>query len=387
MTVAENEQSQQEKTEPPSPKKLEDARKKGQVARSRELPMMLVMIGGAITLLLLQKSFGTQLQAIMASGLRVDISAAEMPAATLGDAIASGVVMLFPLWLVVIVAAVLGNLLPSGFIFSVEALRPQLSKLSPLAGMKRLFGPNGLAELVKAMLKFALVAVVAVVLLAALSDDLLGLARRPVANALGETATILGFAFLALSAALILIAAADVPFQIWQHRRKLRMTKQELKDEHKETEGRPEVKSRIRGLQQELANRRMMEAIPSADVVAMNPTHFAVALKYDSSTMKAPLVVAKGQDLLALRIKQVAQDNNVPLFQHPLLARALYRTTALGDEIPPRLYLAVAQVLSYVMGLKGGKARPPEIEVDEDLLKAPMARPRRGAAARRQRTS
>lgn len=383
--MAENEQSQQEKTEPPSPKRLEDARKKGQIARSRELPMMFVMISGAITLLLLRQPLGQQLEAIMAAGLTVDPNAAQIPAATLATAIQSGVVMLIPLWLVVVVAAVLGNLLPSGFIFSAEAVRPQLSKLSPVAGLKRLFGPNGLAELVKAMVKFALVAVVAVVLLALLADDLLGLARRPVANALGETAAILGFAFLVLSAALIVIAAADVPFQVWQHRRKLRMTKQELKDEHKETEGRPEVKSRIRGLQQELANRRMMEAVPDADFVAMNPTHFAVALKYDSSTMKAPRVVAKGQDLLALRIKQIAQENGVPLFQHPLLARALYRTTALGDEIPPRLYLAVAQVLSYVMGLRTGQPAPPEIEIDSDLLDLPMVRPRRGAVPRPQR--
>lgn len=343
---------------------------------------MLVMISGAMTLLLLREPLGRQLETIMAAGLRVDPNAAQIPAATLADAIGSGMAMLLPLWIVVIVAAVMGNLMPSGFIFSLEAVRPQLSKLSPLAGLKRLFGPNGLAELIKALVKFALVAAVAVALLAALADDLLGLARLPVANALGETAAILGFAFLALSAALIVIAAADVPFQVWQHRRKLRMTKQELKDEHKETEGKPEVKSRIRGLQQELANRRMMEAVPSADVVAMNPTHFAVALKYDSASMKAPRVVAKGQDLLALRIKQIAQENGVPLFQHPLLARALYRTTALGDEIPPRLYLAVAQVLSYVMGLRNGNPVPPEIEVDSDLLDSPMARPRRGRAPR-----
>ncbi len=374
--MAENEQSQQERTEPATPKRLEDARKKGQVARSRELSMMLVMVVGAAACLVLQPYFAARLQAILRGNLtqrfETGLDSIDLVAA-LGSAASDGVWMLMPLFAVVIVAAIAGTTAIGGFVFSLESAKPSLSKLNPITGLKRVFGVNGLVELLKAIAKFLFVGSVATLLLLQLQERFLGLGRQPVLDALDEAAALIGGAFILLSVTLVLIAAVDTPFQLWQHRRKLKMTKQELKDEHKETDGRPEVKSRIRSLQQEAATRRMMEAVPTADVVTTNPQHFAVALKYDQGRMRAPRVVAKGADLIALRIRRLAIRHGVPLFEHPPLARALFNTTKLGEEIPPRLYTAVAQVLTYVYQLRsaavGRRVVLPEIQVDDDLTR------------------
>jgi flagellar biosynthetic protein FlhB len=374
--MAENENSQQERTEPATPKRLEDARKKGQVARSRELSMMSVMVLGAAACLVLQPYFAERLKGILRGNLErrfeTGLDSIDLPAA-LGAAGLEGLWMLMPLFGVVAVAAIAGTTAIGGFIFSFESAKPTLSKLNPLTGLKRVFGVNGLVELLKAIAKFLFVGLVATLLLLKLKERFLGLGRQPVLDALDEAGALIGGAFILLSATLVLIAAVDTPFQLWQHHRKLKMTKQEVKDEHKETEGRPEVKSRIRGLQQEVANRRMMEAVPTADVVTTNPQHFAVALKYDQGRMRAPRVVAKGADLIALHIRRLAKQHGVPLFEHPPLARALFHTTKLGQEIPPRLYSAVAQVLTYVYQVKqAAGARGlvlPEIEVDDDLTR------------------
>ena len=203
-------------------------------------------------------------------------------------------------------------------------------------------------------------------------DRLLALGKQPIGEAIIGALKICGMSLLVVSLGLLVIAAFDAPFQLWQHQKKLRMTRQQVKDEFKETEGRPEVKARIRALQQEVATRRMMEELPTADVVITNPTHFAVALKYDEGRMGAPKVIAKGKDLLAQRIREVASEHRVPLFSAPPLARVLYRTTEIGDEIPARLYTAVAQVLAYIYQLnetlRPGQRRPepPVPEIDED---------------------
>jgi flagellar biosynthetic protein FlhB len=255
--------------------------------------------------------------------------------------------------------------------------------MSPIKGIKRIFSANSLNELVKAMAKFGLVATFAVLWLWWSVDELLSLGHQPIQTAIHDALRICAMSLLVVSASLILIAAADVPFQLWNYRKKLRMTRTEIRDEFKETEGRPEVKSRIRMLQQHVATRRMMQAVPTADVVVTNPTQFAVALKYDEHRMGAPRVVAKGRRNVAARIRELAAQNNVPVFSAPPLARALFRSTEVGHEIPQALYTAVAQVLAYIFQLKTAAAYgrrqpvPPQPEVDESMFQNSGARRRR----------
>lgn len=277
-------------------------------------------------------------------------------------------------WLIVLTGvAVVAPMGLSGWSFSTEVLKFKGERINPVAGMKRLFSARGLMELLKAMAKFLLVGTVAVLVLQWLADRFVGLGRQPIDTALAHAGWLMAVCFMLFSSALIVIAAVDIPFQLWDHAKKLRMTKQEVKDETKETEGRPEVRSRIRSLQQQLSRRRMLEDIPIASVVVTNPTHYAVALRYEAEEMDAPRVVAKGADLLALKIREIAVEHGVPVFEAPPLARALYQTTEVGDEIAERLYVGVAQVLTYVYQLDSYLARgglepePPEITIpDED---------------------
>jgi flagellar biosynthetic protein FlhB len=261
-----------------------------------------------------------------------------------------------------------------GWSFSTKSLAPNLEKLDPIKGLGRIFGWRGLMELAKALAKFLLIAAVAGALIMYMAPQLLQLGDEPLRRALAHAGGILGLSFVVLSAALIVIAAVDVPFQLWQHAKQLRMTRQEVKDEFKETEGRPEVKGRIRQLQREMAQRRMMEEVPKADVVVTNPTHFAVALKYDRK-MNAPKVVAKGVDLVAANIRGIAEQHEITMFEAPPLARALYYSTDLGQEIPAGLYVSVAQVLAYVYQLKTAHgagetapAPPADLPVPDEFL-------------------
>ncbi len=368
------EQPQQERTEQPTPKRLLDARKKGQVPRSRELTAALVMVSGAGACLLGGRKMLGDMADLLHSGLSFPVRAGadpEMMTEAFAVGIASGLGAIAPLLVVLLGAAVLSPTLTGGWSFSLEAMKPKLEKLSPAKGLKRIFGAKGLVELVKAMAKALVVTGVAVLLLLKLSGDLLALGTGPLLPSLDAAAGLVGFALLILSASLILIAGVDVPFQLWNHKRQLKMTRQEVKDELKETDGRPEVKSRIRALQQERSRQRMMLEVPTADVVITNPTHFAVALRYDDGRMRAPVVVAKGVDEVAARIREIAEEHRVPLFEAPPLARALHRTVELGEEIPPRLYAAVAQVLSWIYQVKnarGGEPWPerPQIEVEDE---------------------
>jgi flagellar biosynthetic protein FlhB len=358
--VAENDTDQQERTEQPSAKRLDDARARAQVPRSRELAMTFVVLAGAAVLWGGQPYFAAGLQSLFELGLRVPRSAALDEASlvrALGDALFVALELLTPLFLAVTGAALAAALAFGGFVFSFEALAPKLEKLNPVAGLKRIFGWNGLAELVKALAKVLVVVLVAAWLLRGLTADFMSLSTLTLEAGLKRAAWLLSVSFTGLAASLVLIAAADVPYQYWQHRRKLKMTRQETRDEQKETEGRPEVRSRIRSLQRAIATRRMMTAVPQADVVVMNPTHFAVALRYDAAAMKAPRVLAKGADLLALNIRRIAEAHKVPVFEHREFARALYYTSEVGKEISPRLYVAVAQVLTYIYQLTGRAAR------------------------------
>ncbi len=349
-----DEQQQQDKTEQPTPKRIEDARKKGDVPRSRELTMAGVMLSGASTLLILAEPIGQRLTNAFASGLVVERSQLYDPnsiALTFGEVAVESMLAFAPFALVLIGAVFLGASLIGGWSFSMKAVAFKVERINPAKGIKKVFSANSLNELVKAIAKFGLVGVIAVIWLWWSVEDLLSLGSQPVGIAIGQSLKICGVSLLIVSSGLILIAAADVPFQLWNYKKKLRMTRREVKDELKDTEGRPEVKSRIRALQQQIATRRMMEDLPTADVVVTNPTHFAVALKYDEKSMGAPRVIAKGKDLVAQRIRELATNHSIPLFSAPPLARALFRTTDIGQEIPGKLYTAVAQVLAYIFQL------------------------------------
>lgn len=374
------EEAQQDRTEQATPKRREDARKKGDVPRSRELTMTGVMLSGASALLLLAGPIGGDLADAFASGFTIErelLLDERYLVPALAEIASRGFLSLVPLAVVLLCAVFFSAAAIGGWSFSLKAAAFKAERLNPLKGIKRVFGANGLNELVKAMAKFSLVAVIAVSWLWYSTGDLLSLGRQPVTEAIGNALQLCGVSLLIVSLGLIVIAAFDVPFQLWQYEKKLRMTRQQVKDEFKETEGRPEVKARVRALQQQIATRRMMEELPTADVVITNPTHFAVALKYDDSSMGAPKVIAKGKDLVAKRIREVATEHGVPLFSAPPLARVLFRTSEIGDEIPARLYTAVAQILAYIYQLnetlRPGQRRPlpPVPEIDEDEFPYP----------------
>ncbi|MFA7095480.1 MAG: flagellar biosynthesis protein FlhB [Gammaproteobacteria bacterium] len=372
------EESGQERTERATGKRLREAREKGQIPRSRELNNMVMMLAASGGLVLLGQGMLQSLQGILRQAFQVERDSLFDPVAMLqsfGHLFGDALMLLAPFLLLMIVAAVIGPLAIGGWSFSAQALTLKWERLNPVKGLGKIFSWRGLVELGKALAKFAVVATVAVTLLWNLASELLGLGFEPYERAFDHAVSLFVKAFIILSASLVLIAAVDVPFQLWDYARQLRMTRQEVKDEFKETEGRPEVKSRIRRLQRELAQRRMMEEVPKADVVITNPTHYAVALRYDQDKMKAPRVVAKGSDLVAARIRAVASEHRVPIFSAPPLARAIYFSTEIGREIPAGLYVAVAQVLAYVYQLKtwapgGARPEPPaDLPVPEEFLK------------------
>lgn len=283
---------------------------------------------------------------------------------------------LTPFYIAVLLAATLIPPLVGGLNFSTKALAPKFSKLNPMTGLKRMFSVQSLMEVLKAVSKFGLVATVAILILDHNRNRFLGLGFMPPHEAMAEGISIVAWALFILSCTLLVVAAIDVPFQLYQHNKQLKMTKQEVKDEYKDTEGKPEVKSKLRSRQREIAQSRMMAAVPDADVVITNPTHYAVALKYDPEKMLAPIVVAKGADHLALQIKKVAMANDVMILNSPPLARSIYYHTELEREIPQGLFLAVAQVLAYVFQLQqfqqGKGPNPgvvPDFPVPDDLRK------------------
>lgn len=365
------EESQQDRTEQATPKRRQDARKKGDVPRSRELTMTGVMLTGATSLLLMAAPVGHSIRLAFSDALVIergqvfDDAYLTIAFAEIGGGVFKS---LIPLAIVLIAAVFLSAVSIGGWSFSTQALAPKLERINPVKGIRRVFSANSLNELLKALAKFSLIAAIAVVWLWHSVDELIGLGREPISSGVIHAFRICGVSLLVVSCGLLLITAVDVPFQLWQYQKKLRMTRQQVKDEFKDTEGRPEVKNRIRILQQQLATRRMMEELPMADVVITNPTHFSVALRYDDSAMGAPKVIAKGKDLLAGRIREVAVAHGVPLFSAPPLARSLFRSTDIGEEIPAKLYTAVAQVLAYIYqigdALRPGEA-PPEPPVPD----------------------
>lgn len=359
------EDSGQDRTEEPTGKRLDEARKKGQIARSQELSMTVVLVAGAVGLWLFG---GAMAEAIFVIGRRLfSLERDELfDEQVVGhELLASLSQLLWPVlgWLgVVALAALIGGTLLGGFNFSSEAIGFKWNKLSPLAGLKRMFGPKGLIELVKSIAKVVVIGLASYLLLQSLFDSILHLSAESFPGNLIRALDLVLWIVVVTCASLALIAAIDVPFQLWDHHRQLMMTKQEVRDEHKESEGNPEIKSRIRRMQYQMSARRMMAEVPKADVVVVNPEHFSVALRYDAAK-GAPRLIAKGSDELAMKIREIARANNVPIVSAPPLCRALFHSTKLDQEIPEGLFVAVAQVLAYVMQLKSwrsGKGRRPK---------------------------
>jgi flagellar biosynthetic protein FlhB len=364
-----------ERTEEPSQRRLQQAREHGQVPRSQELANFATMIGGSAVLVATGAHVFARLGDIMQSGLSIDVASIADPdsmKATLGASMFQAIMLLLPMLGTIVVLVIAAALALGGWNFSPQALAPDFSRMNPLKGFGRLFGLRGFSDLLKALLKCVVVGAVCAAICVHLFHDVLSLGHMAPKAAIGRGAGLLGWAFVCLCGSLAVVAVVDVPLQIFQCNRSMRMTRQELRDEAKDSEGRPETKRRIRQMQQAIARRRMMHKVPKADVVIVNPTHFAVALKYDPANMRAPLVLAKGVDLVALNIRRIAEEHRVPVFESPRLARALYRSTDLDKEIPTALYMAVAQVLSYVFRIRemnptlAARVARPDPKVDDE---------------------
>ncbi|MBK1850165.1 MULTISPECIES: flagellar biosynthesis protein FlhB [unclassified Marinobacter] len=374
--MAEENDNSQEKTEEATPRRLEKAKEDGQTARSKELATMAVLIAGAGGLLIFGTHLGATLEAIMRDAFTLERSAIfdtrHMSVQLIASAKAAAWA-LSPILLLLLIAAIAGSIGIGGLLFSGKAIAPKLNRMDPIKGLGRMFSARSLIELVKAIAKVGLVMALAVLILDVRTEDLLSIANEPAVPAMEHVLWTLGWSFFLLSCATIIIAIIDVPFQIFDHQKKLRMTKQEVKDEYKDSEGKPEVKGKIRQLQREMAQRRMMQDVPTADVVITNPTHYAVALKYDPDSMGAPMVVAKGNDQTAFKIMEIAREHKVEILRTPPLTRAVYHNSDIGDEIPDGLYMAIAQVLAYVFQLRqfrkgrGPKPGMPDLPIPSDL--------------------
>ncbi|CED72023.1 flagellar biosynthesis protein FlhB [Aliivibrio wodanis] len=365
----------QERTEDATSKRLQQAKDKGQVARSKELASVSVLVCGSVALMWFGEDVARALFSIMErffSISREEIFDTNKLLEIVGGALLA---LIFPVFLVLItlfVAALIGAAGLGGISFSAEAAMPKPSKMNPMSGIKRMFGMQSLVELLKSILKVALVGGTAFYLINKSKADLfqLSLDTYP-ANIFHSLDILLNFILL-ISCTLLIVVAIDIPFQIWQHANQLKMTKQEIKDEYKETEGKPEVKGRIRMLQREMTQRRMMSDVPSADVIVTNPEHYSVALRYDQSKDSAPIVVAKGVDHIAIKIREIAREHDIDILPAPPLARALYHSTELEQQIPDGLFAAVAQILAYIFQMKQYKKKGgTKPELDEDTLTIP----------------
>ncbi len=371
--MAENEDGQ-ESTEEASAKKLADAKKKGQVTRSKELTTMMVTVGGAAMLLFTGGELALALKDLLASSLSPEFLLVEsetLIVSRLYKTLVTGLLSIWPILAIALAAVMVSSTILGGWTFSLS-VKPE--RMDPIKGIAKLFSLRSLGELGKAILKMVFIGVAAVWLLSGMADDILALGLQSPKDAIAHSARLLVWFFFVVSLPLVAIAAVDVPWQIWNFNKELKMTRQEVRDEHKESDGRPEVKAKLREMQQAAANNRMMEKVPTADVIITNPTHFAVALKYDEARMGAPMLLAKGADNIAAKIRELAAEHDVPIVESPRLARAVFASTDLDAEIPGGLYLAVAQILTYVYQLRswetmgGDYPEAPEPEVADEYL-------------------
>jgi flagellar biosynthetic protein FlhB len=371
------EESDLEKTEPASPRRLEKAHEEGQVARSRELVTFVMLAVGISALWGTGEMMGGHFGSAMRNGLQFERASAFDASHMLGQAgttVVHALQAVIPLLALMLVAALVAPMLLGGWLFSGKSMAPKFSKLNPVAGIGRMFSTESLAELVKTIVKSLLIGGIAWHVLSGKLPAMMGLLAEPVNSALPHTLRLVLVCCALIIASLLLVVLIDVPYQLWSHAHKLRMSREDLRQEQKESDGDPQVKAQIRRQQQQMAKRRMMAEVPKADIIVTNPTHYAVALKYLDKEMRAPRVVAKGTDLVALRIRAMAQENNIPVLEAPPLTRALYRHTRLGEEIPMALYAAVAEVLAWAYQLQrqhdeGGEVprTPRDLPVPEAL--------------------
>ncbi len=380
------EDSDLEKTEQASPKRLEKAREEGDVPRSRELATVTVLFSAGMGILVMGDHLNQALKNSMTAGLNFDRTAAFDPIVLLmrtADNIYSLLLAFAPLALIIIIMAIAAPIVIGGWVFSGKAFVPQFSRLNPISGLSNMMSKNAAIELIKSIAKTLVVATIAYIVISHDMAPILSLSLLPLKTSITQVNHLMLMAFLSIVSALVFIAAIDVPYQLYHYASKLKMTKEEVRQESKESEGNPEIKARIRQQQREMAKRRMMSEIPKADVVITNPTHYAVAIKYQDEGMRAPIVVAKGADVMALKIREIASEHNILIMESPKLARALFAHTELNDEIPEALYSAVAEVLAYVFQMrifkKDGGFRPeipkalpvPEALDPHSLLPAP----------------
>ena len=380
------EDSDLEKTEQASSKRLEKAREEGDVPRSRELATVTVLFSAGMGILVMGDHLNQALKNAMTAGLNFDRTAAFDPIVLLmrtADIIYSLLLAFAPLALIIIIMAIAAPIVIGGWVFSGKAFVPQFSRLNPISGLSNMISKNAAIELIKSIAKTLVVATVAYIVISHDMAPILSLSLLPLKTSITQVNHLMLMAFLSIVSALVFIAAIDVPYQLYHYASKLKMTKEEVRQESKESEGNPEIKARIRQQQREMAKRRMMSEIPKADVVITNPTHYAVAIKYQDEGMRAPIVVAKGADVMALKIREIASEHNILIMESPKLARALFAHTELNDEIPEALYSAVAEVLAYVFQMrifkKDGGFRPeipkalpvPEALDPHSLLPAP----------------
>ena len=353
--------SSDDKTEEPTGKKLEKAREEGNIAQTMEAKALASLIAGMILVGMLAPMMARDLKDLIVPFIErphtFAVDSAALSRLTVTIALGVAKVMAWPLVLVVVFALTLSLLQSKGFLFVPKRLKPSFNKISPLQGVKRIFSVNQLVELVKSLLKISLVGALLFGATWKHVAEYQNLASISLVDLLSYLRDHIYWMTFLTVLATIVIAVGDYLFQRYRWMEKMKMTKQEVKDEHKQAEGDPQVKARIRSIRVQRARKRMMAAVPKADVVVTNPTHYAVALKYDPETMDAPRLVAKGVDLVAKRIRELATDNEVPIVENPPLARALYASVELDAEVPPEHYKAVAEVIGYVMRLKGGSAR------------------------------
>jgi flagellar biosynthesis protein FlhB len=371
------EDSDLEKSEPASPARLEKAREEGQIARSRELVTFVMLATGMGALWATGAMMGGHFSSALRNGLQFEQASAFDASHMMvqaGTAVLHALQALMPLLAMMLVAALVAPMMLGGWLFSTKSLAPTFSKMNPVAGIGRMFSTESLAELVKTIVKSLLVGGVAWKVISAEVGDIMALLSEPVHTALPHALKLVAMTCALIIGSLLLVAFIDVPYQLWSHHRKLRMSREDLKQEQKENDGDPQVKAQIRRQQQQMAKRRMMAEVPKADIIVTNPTHFAVALKYHDKEMRAPRVVAKGADLVALRIRAMAEEHKIPILEAAPLTRALYRHTKLGDEVPAALYAAVAEVLAWAYQLnhqlsEGGNAprAPQNLPVPESL--------------------
>jgi flagellar biosynthetic protein FlhB len=364
------EDSDLEKTEPATGKRIQRAREDGKVVQSRELSTFIQLMSAVLGMMVLGSFFLERLLGLMRHGFTLDRATAFDPALMMTRLTQESIDILLaflPLLGLMIAATLAGPLLMSGWNFSGKPLTPDFAKFNPITGLKRIFSINGVVELFKSTAKAALIGGIAVWVIWRYKDELFALATESLGASISHLSHLLFTTSLFIVSSLMLLVAVDVPFQLWQYAKNLRMTKEEVKQEAKEMEGDPQIKARVRAAQRAAARKRMMAAVPKADVIVTNPTHYAVALKYEEGRMGAPRVVAKGVGLLAERILELAREHTVPVLQAPPLARALYRHAEIGDEIPQRLYTAVAEVLAYVYQLRNATYASPTPEVPRSL--------------------